>query len=142
MRLTLHRASSDNNPDSSPGPDRFLSVVMILGIGFLLMVSLLLSTALAAAGKVFEGILPAPESVLHMLNFALSFGVITTLFAMMFKLLPDAGIAWRDVWMGAVVTALLFTIGKFLIGLYLGKANVSSSYGAAGSLIPRALPSS
>ena len=115
---------------------------MILGIGFLLIVSLLLSTALAAAGKVFEGILPAPESVLHMLNFALSFGVITTLFAMMFKLLPDAGIAWRDVWMGAVVTALLFTIGKFLIGLYLGKANVSSSYGAAGSLIPRALPSS
>ena len=78
MRLTLHRASSDNNPDSSPGPDRVLSVVMILGIGFLLMVSLLLSTALAAAGKVFEGILPAPESVLHMLNFALSFGVITT----------------------------------------------------------------
>ncbi|HEX2055274.1 MAG TPA: YihY/virulence factor BrkB family protein [Nitrospiraceae bacterium] len=115
--------------------DRFLSFMAVLGTGFLLLVSLVLSAALAALGKWFGGWLPAPEVVLQALNFLISFGVITALFAMMFKLLPDAKVAWSDVWVGAAITALLFTLGKFLIGLYLGKSDVGSAYGAAGSLV-------
>jgi membrane protein len=115
--------------------DRFFSFMAVLGTGFLLLVSLVLSAALAAIGKMFQGLLPGQEAVLHVANFAVSFGVITLLFAMMFKLLPDAKVAWRDVWIGAGLTSLLFTIGKFLIGMYLGKADVGSAYGAAGSLV-------
>jgi membrane protein len=99
------------------------------------LVSLVLSAALAAFGKLFLNSLPGQEAALHLANFAISFGVITLLFAMMFKLLPDATIAWRDVWIGAGLTSLLFTVGKFLIGMYLGKADVGSAYGAAGSLV-------
>jgi membrane protein len=73
--------------------------------------------------------------VLHLLNFALSFAVITGLFALIFKILPDAKVAWKDVWVGAVLTAGLFTVGKYALGLYLGKSNVASAYGAAGSLV-------
>jgi membrane protein len=115
--------------------DRFLSFMAVLGTAFLLLVSLVISAALAAFGKWFGGILPAPEVVLQVINFVVSVAVITMLFAMIFKLLPDARIAWRDVWIGAAMTALLFTIGKFLIGLYLGKSDVGSAYGAAGSLV-------
>ncbi|WP_447602847.1 YihY/virulence factor BrkB family protein [Nitrospira sp. Nam80] len=115
--------------------DRFLSFMAVLGTAFLLLVSLVLSAGLSAFGKWFGGWLPAPEFVLQALNFVISFGVITLLFAMMFKLLPDARIAWNDVWVGAAITALLFTIGKLLIGLYLGKSDVGSAYGAAGSLV-------
>ena len=115
--------------------DRFLSFMAVLGTGFLLLVSLVLSAALSAFGKWFGGWLPAPELVLQALNLIISFGVITVLFAMMFKLLPDARIAWSDVWVGGAITALLFTLGKFLIGLYLGKSDVGSAYGAAGSLV-------
>ena len=114
---------------------RFLSILMVLGTGFLLLVSLILSTGLAAAGSFLLGVLPLPESVLHLLNFALSFGMITVLFALIYKVLPDAPIAWRDVWIGAVLTAFLFEVGKLVIGLYIGKANFASSYGAAGSLV-------
>lgn len=115
--------------------DRFLSFVAVLGTGFLLLVSLVLSSALAAAGKWFSGWLPLPEAVLHVMNFVISFVVITALFALIFKILPDAQVAWRDVWVGAALTAALFTIGKFALGLYLGKSNVASGYGAAGSLV-------
>lgn len=115
--------------------DRFLSLAALLGTGFLLLVSLALSAALSAFGKWFEGWLPAPEFVLQALEFLISFAVITGLFALMFKVLPDAQVAWRDVWVGAALTALLFTIGKFAIGLYLGKSDVGSAYGAAGSLV-------
>jgi membrane protein len=115
--------------------DRFFSFVAVLGTGFLLLVSLVLSAALAAFGKLFMNWLPGQEAVLHLANFVVSFGVIMLLFAMMFKLLPDAKIAWRDVWVGAGLTSLLFTIGKFAIGMYLGKADVGSAYGAAGSLV-------
>jgi membrane protein len=115
--------------------DRFLSFMAVLGTGFLLLVSLVLSAALSAFGKWFGGWLPAPEAILQALNFIISFGVITVLFAMMFKLLPDARISWSDVWVGALITALLFTLGKFLIGLYLGKSDVGSAYGTAGSLV-------
>jgi membrane protein len=108
---------------------------MLLGIGFLLLVSLVVSAALAAVGGYMTGLLPGAETVLQALNFVVSFAVITLLFAMIFRFLPDVKIAWRDVWFGAAVTALLFTIGKFLIGLYLGNSSVASVYGAAGSLV-------
>jgi membrane protein len=115
--------------------DRFFSFVAVLGTGFLLLVSLVLTAGLSAMAKMFEGLLPGPEVLLQVLNFLISFAVIMGLFAMMFKILPDAQIAWSDVWVGAAMTALLFTIGKFLIGLYLGKSDVGSAYGAAGSLV-------
>jgi membrane protein len=115
--------------------DRFLSFVAVVGTGFLLLVSLVLSSALAALGKWVSGVLPVPEAVLQALNFLVSFVVITGLFALIFKVLPDVRVAWRDVWVGAALTAALFTIGKFAIGLYLGKSNVASAYGAAGSLV-------
>ncbi len=115
--------------------DRFFSLTMVLGVGFLLMVSLLLSTALAAAGKFLGHMLPVSSWVLQILNFGISFGVITLLFALIYKVLPDAVIAWSDVWIGAAMTSLLFTIGKLLIGLYLGRSMATSAYGAAGSLI-------
>jgi membrane protein len=86
-------------------------------------------------GKWFGNLLPVPEAVLQIINFFLSFAVITGLFAMIFKILPEAHIAWPDVWMGAGITSLLFTIGKFAIGLYLGKSQVASGFGAAGSLV-------
>ena len=115
--------------------DRLFSLMAVLGTGFLLLVSLVLSAALAAFGKMFQGRLPGHEGLLHLADLAISFGVITLLFAMMFKLLPDAKIAWRDVWIGAGLTSVLFTVGKFAIGMYLGKADVGSAYGAAGSLV-------
>jgi len=115
--------------------DRFMSFVLVIGVGFLLIVSLILSAALAAAGKFLDQLLPGPEFMMHIVNFLVSFAVITLLFALMYKVLPDAHIAWDDVWIGAVVTALLFTVGKFLIGMYIGKSAVASTYGAAGSLV-------
>lgn len=114
---------------------RFLSFLAVLGSGFLLLVSLVVSAALAAFGKWYSGWLPAPEFVLEALNFVVSFAVIAGLFAMMFKMLPDARIAWNDVWVGAVITAFLFTVGKVAIGLYLGKSDVGSAFGAAGSWV-------
>jgi membrane protein len=114
--------------------DRFPCFVMVLGIGFLLMVSLLLSAALAAVGKFLGGYLPISENLLHVLSFLVSFGISTLLFAMIFKILPQTPVAWSDVWVGAVVTALLFDVGKLLIGLYLGKSSIASTYGAASSL--------
>jgi membrane protein len=115
--------------------DRLLSFAIIVGIGFLLLVSLVLSAGLSALGKFMSGMLPAQETIWQAINFVISFGVITLLFAMIFKVLPDVKIAWRDVWIGSVITALLFNLGKFLLGLYLGRSGVASAYGAAGSLI-------
>ena len=86
-------------------------------------------------GKYLGGVLPLPAIVLEVINFVISFGVITLMFALIFKALPDVEIAWTDVWIGAGITALLFTIGKFAIGLYLGRSSVGSAYGAAGSLV-------
>ena len=113
--------------------DRFLSFTMVLGIGFLLLVSLILSATLSAV----SGWLGSDEEsvVWQVFNFLISFGVITLLFAMIYKILPDVKIAWSDVWIGAAATALLFTLGKFLIGLYLGRSGISSTFGAAGSLV-------
>ena len=114
---------------------RFWSFTMVVGIGFLLLVSLAASAWLAALGKFFSRLLPLPAAVMETTNALLSFVVITFMFAMIYKLLPDVTIAWRNVWIGAAVTAVLFTIGKTLIGLYLGRSTVASVYGAAGSLI-------
>jgi membrane protein len=114
---------------------RFWSFTMVVGIGFLLLVSLATSAWLAAVGKFFSRLLPFPAVVIETANVLLSFVVITFMFAVIYKLLPDVKIAWRNVWTGAAVTAVLFTIGKTLIGLYLGRSTVASVYGAAGSII-------
>lgn len=108
---------------------------MILVIGFLLLVSMLLTAVLSGVHRLIAERLPVFALVLPYLNFAVSFALVTALFAAIFKILPDVRIEWRDVWLGAAVTALLFTVGKSLIGLYLGRAGVASIYGAAGSLI-------
>jgi len=115
---------------------RVFSLGLLLAIAFFLLVSLAVSAMLSAAGDRLGGLLPEGLStaVLFVINLVISLAVIGLLFAAMFKVLPDAKIAWRDVWVGAVVTALLFMIGKFLIGLYLGKSNPGEPYGAAGSL--------
>ena len=110
-----------------------LSLAGVVSLGFLLLISMLVTTALSAAGKFVAPYLP--EAALQAVNFVVAFAVITVLFAMMFKWLPDATIAWRDVWVGALITAALFNIGKFLIGLYIGKQGLESSYGAAASII-------
>ena len=115
--------------------DRLLSFALIVGIGFLLLVSLVLSAGLSALGKFMVELLPAQEAIWQWINFVVSFGIITLLFAMIFKVLPDVKIAWRDVWTGALLTALLFNLGKYLLGLYLGRSSVTSAYGAAGSLV-------
>jgi membrane protein len=114
---------------------RLFSFGMVLAVGFLLLVSLVITAGLAAVGKFFGEILPMPELLMHTVNFAVSFAGISALFALIFKYVPEARIKWKDVWEGAIATALLFTVGKSLIGLYLGKAAVGSAYGAAGSLI-------
>ena len=115
--------------------DRLLSFTMVLGIGFLLLVSLLVSALLSSLNSFIEGLLPQAQLITQLINFAISFGVITLLFAMIYKVLPDVEITWRDVWVGAAITALLFTIGKFALGLYLGNSSVGSTYGAAGSFV-------
>jgi len=115
--------------------DRFLSFGFILIVGFLLLVSLMLSSAISFVSQWLGGHAPGLEVIAHVLNFTLSFAAITALFAFMFKLLPDAVIAWKDVWVGAAVTSILFSIGKLALGIYLGKSSVGSAYGAAGSLI-------
>jgi membrane protein len=109
--------------------NRLLSFAMLFGIGFLLLVSLVVSAALAAAGKFILGIIPVQEAVWHFGDFFISLAVITILFSMIFKILPDVIIAWRDVWFGAFITALLFTLGKFLLGFYLWRSTVASAYG-------------
>ena len=114
---------------------RLLSIGMILGLVFLLMVSLAVSAAVAAFGSLTSELLPGAEVLLQVLNFAISFGIATVLFAMIFKLMPSTHIAWRDVWVGALTTAALFEVGKFAIGLYLGKSSMTESFAAAGSLV-------
>ena len=114
---------------------RVLSLGLVVSIGFLLMVSLVANAALAAWGKYWSGWFFGVEVALQAANLLLSLAVFTLLFAMMFKILPRVKIAWRDVWVGAAVTSLLFAVGKFAIGMYIGKTSVASSYGAAGALV-------
>lgn len=114
---------------------RLLSIAMILGVAFLLMVSLVASAMLAALGKWWGSWFRGWELFAHLLDLALSFGLMTVLFALIYKIIPRVHIRWRDVWVGSAVTALLFAIGKILIGLYLGKSEVATGFGAAGSLV-------
>lgn len=114
---------------------RFLSFAMVLVIGFLLLVSLVLSAVLSGISAYFRVAFPELLILGQLLNFALSFTVVTTLFAAIYKFLPDVNIPWKNLWVGAGVTALLFNVGKFAIGLYLGNSTVGSTYGAAGSLV-------
>lgn len=114
---------------------RLLSFGMVLAIGFLLIISLVVSAAIAVWGKYWSGWFGGLEALLHVANFLVSVAVITVLFAMIYKFMPRVAIRWRDVWIGAFVTSLLFSLGKFLIGLYIGKSGVESTYGAAGALV-------
>lgn len=115
--------------------DRVTSLTMVLGIGFLLLVSLLLSAGTSALGQYIGSRALMSEMVLQSLDFVLSLAVVSVLFAMIYKFLPDVHIAWEDVWLGAFVTALLFTVGKLLIGIYIGNTSLGSSFGAAGSMV-------
>jgi membrane protein len=115
--------------------ERFWSFVLVVGVGFLLIASLAVSAWLAALGGFFAHLLPAPAAVLEAVDFVISFCLVTFLFGMIFKLLPDVHVAWRDVWLGAALTSLLFSLGKIVIGLYLVRTTIGSAYGAAGSLV-------
>ena len=114
---------------------RILSLGLVVSIGFLMIVSLAISAALAALGKWWGGWLGNIGWLLHGLDFVVSLAVISTMFALMYKILPRVTIGWRDVWIGSTVTALLFTIGKVLVGLYIGKSRVATGFGTAGSLV-------
>jgi membrane protein len=113
---------------------RLLSFGMILGIAFLLMVSLVLSAAISALGKWWSGAFGEWEVLLQIVNLAVGFVLTTSVFAMIYKLMPRVAVHWYDVWLGAATTSVLFTVGRFLIGLYIGKSGVASGFGAAGSI--------
>jgi membrane protein len=114
---------------------RLLSFSMIMGIGFLLIVSLVVNAALAALGEWWAPVFGGWATLAQNVNSVFGFVIVTVGFAMIFKFMPRVRVQWRDVWIGALVTAVLFTIGKFLIGLYIGKTGIASGYGAAGSIV-------
>jgi membrane protein len=114
---------------------RLISFALVVGVGFLLLTSLVVSAGLAALDKYMGHTYPGMAVLWQAVNVVVSLGVVTLLFAMIYKVLPDVKLAWRDVWVGGLVTAGLFTIGKLVIGLYLGTSGFSSSYGAAGSVV-------
>ncbi len=114
---------------------RMVSFIAVMLVGLLLLVALLIGAIISAAGRSIPQALPATEFLLQAVNFAVTLALVTFLFAMLYRLLPDSWVAWRDVWTGAAVTALLFSIGKLLIGLYLGHTSSSSPFGAAGSVV-------
>lgn len=116
--------------------DRLVSFSVVLGTGFLLLVSLILSTALSFLNSLLTpASLPGGVNLWEGIHVLVSFSFITLLFGLIFKLLPETAVSWRDVWIGAVVSALLFTVGKYLLGLYLGFSSTTSAFGAAGSLV-------
>jgi membrane protein len=115
--------------------DRFFSFSIVLAIGFLLLVSLVISVLLAAVGHYMSGRFQLSSTAWQIWDFAVSFVVVSALFAMIFKLLPNVRLRWRDVWPGAVATSLLFSLGKLLIGYYLATSSMASSFGAAGSVV-------
>jgi membrane protein len=114
---------------------RFFSFAMVLSIGFLLLVSLVVTAVLSSFTGMLRSLLGDATFVAHAIDIVVSFGFVTLLFALIYKYVPDVEIEWRDVWVGAALTAILFTVGKYLIGLYIGTSGVSSTFGAAGSLI-------
>ncbi len=115
--------------------ERLFSFALVVAVGFVLLVSLMVNAWISALGAYSASILPAHESILHVLNALASFVIITGLFAAIYKVMPDIRLEWRDVLLGAGVTSVLFTVGKLLIGIYLGKASFASTYGAAASIV-------
>jgi membrane protein len=115
--------------------DRFASFTMVLAIAFLLLVSMILSAVLSAVTAYFSYLLPGANFLWHLADLVVSFAVVTFLFALLFRYVPDERVSWRDVWIGAIATALLFDFGKFLIGFYIGKSSLGSMFGAAGSVV-------
>jgi membrane protein len=114
---------------------RFFSLSLVIATGFLLLTSLVITAALSAAGRLASNMLSMPGLLLQSMNFVFSFGIITILFALILKFIPDTTIQWRDIWIGAVVASLLFTVGKVIIGFFLGHSALASAYGAAASLV-------
>jgi membrane protein len=112
---------------------RLASLGLVMTLGFLLLTSLVVSTALSAVGSWLDGIFPGAQVLVRILSFLISLGLVALLFTLIYKVLPDTSLAWRDVIAGAVATAVLFNIGKFAIGLYLSSSSVASSFGAAGA---------
>jgi membrane protein len=131
----IWRAKPEGSTVSRLVRARAASLGLVAALGFLLMVSLVVSAAVSALGDIIDAYLPFGKFIIAGLNFIISFALISLLFAAIYKVLPDRQLQWRDVWVGAVVTAALFTIGKSLIGWYIGSSAVASSYGAAGALI-------
>jgi len=115
--------------------DKVASFTMVLAIAFLLLVSMIISAVLSAITEYFSYLLPGANFLWHLADLAVSFGVVTLLFALLFRYVPDERVTWKDVWIGAAATALLFDVGKFLIGFYIGKSSVGSMFGAAGSVV-------
>jgi membrane protein len=115
--------------------DRFFSFAMVMGCGFLLLISLVVSAGLSALANYVNGLFPGGSLFMQAVDFFAGFGIITLIFALTFKTVPEVKIKWRVVWPGAALTAVLFMVGKFLIGLYLSRTSLASSYGAAGSLV-------
>src|SRR5215831_6535596 len=115
--------------------DKFASFTMVLAIAFLLLISMIISAVLSAVTAYFSYLLPGADFLWHIADLLVSFGVVTLLFALLFRYVPDERVTWRDVWIGAAATAVLFALGKLLIGFYIGKTSVGSMFGAAGSVV-------
>jgi membrane protein len=115
--------------------DRLLAFGMVLAIGFLLLVSFIIDALISILGAHFVELLPFPATIIRVLSLLISLAVVTALFALIYKYIPDVEINWRDVWIGAIITAILFTIGRFALSIYLARAGVASAYGAAGALV-------
>jgi len=128
-----------SNPEGTPVvrliKARLTSLTLVVTLGFLLLVSLVIGAAIAAVGEALNNIMPFTEALLHLLNFAVSLVFLAVIFAAIYKILPDRHLEWRDTVVGALVTALLITIGKMAIGIYIGTSGIASSYGAAGSVL-------
>jgi membrane protein len=140
LNVVWHVAAENSNQGLMAGVvamlrERIYAFSLVLGLGFLFLVSLLANAALAAAGSYFHNWLPTPEFVLQVANFVIWLMVTTFMFALIYKVVPDVKVAWSDVIVGAAMTSLLFTVGKLGIALYLGKSSLASAYGAAGSLV-------
>ena len=115
--------------------DKFASFTMVLSVAFLLLISMIVSAVLSAVTAYFSYLLPGANFLWHIADLVVSFGVVMLLFALLFRYVPDEHVTWKDVWIGAAATALLFDIGKFLIGFYIGQSSVGSMFGAAGSVV-------
>lgn len=131
----IWRASPEGTTVSRLIKSRLTSLTLVVTLGFLLLVSLVIGAAIAAVGEMLNNIMPFTQVLLHLLNFVVSLALLGAIFAAIYKILPDTHLQWRDVIVGALVTALLITIGKMAIGIYVGTSGIASSYGAAGSVL-------